>query len=245
MRYNALVNSFTDLAPQSWMRNPHIIVRADEISTVFGEHATMISGDDWWLTMPTRPVLYEDASGNKYFHELVPYVHPVGAGSLTIGTLSTAADGVVTYTPTQEGRLLAEAGVLVPILSAPQNAIDIAGMLFADYYYHFTDNMSQHESFRAITIEEGDFLWLVRRGDVELDGGAAITDGDILNSSDVVAGGVLPATAIDTTTAVTLFATLEDHLWGPNFHAIAQAKETTVGAGMVRAWLDLPPRFSR
>lgn len=245
MRHNALVNQFTDLDEITRYYPPHVIIRAADVGSAWGDDALIHSSADLWMTQPVRRVIYEDESANKYYYELVPYVHPVGAGSLQLGTVAVAADGVVTYTPDFTGRLIAEAGTLVPTAGGPQDAIDVAGMLFSDYYTHFTDNAKQHETFRALTIEEGDFLWVVRRGEVYLDAGAAVTDGDILNTSDAVAGEVLPATAIDTTTAITLHATLIDHLWGPNFKAVAQAKETIVGAGQVLCWMNLPPRFSR
>jgi hypothetical protein len=246
MRYNALVNSFVDLAMQSWLYNPHIVIRAAEVATAFGQDGTIIDGDDWWRTMPVRPVIYEDADANKYYHELVPYVHPTGADDLVLGTIAYAANGQATYTPSFQGRLLAEAGTLVPIAAGPQDAIDVAGMLFSDYYYHFTDNLTNMEHYRCHTISEGDFLWIVRRGEVYLDAASAVTSGEILNTDVTTAGEVLPATAIDVLGTIGEYhATLEDHLWGPNFHAVAEARETIEEAGEVLSWLDLPKRFSR
>jgi len=199
VRHNALVNQFTDLDPITHYYPPHVIIRAADTGSAWGDKALIHTNADLWMSQPVRRVVYEDEDGNKFYYELVPYVHPVGAGSLVLGTLATAADGVVTYTTSFTGRLLDESGVLVPIAGGPQDAIDVAGMLFSDYYTHFTDNAKQQETFRADTIEEGDFLYLVRRGDVHLDlTTVGATAGDILVTSATVAGEVQVAAAINT-----------------------------------------------
>jgi len=60
------------------------------------------------------------------------------------------------------------------------------------------------------------------------------------------AGEVQVAAAINTAGTIAQYNdTLVEHLWGPNFKAVAQAKETTVAAGQIRSWLELPPRYAR
>jgi len=246
MRHNVTINSFVDLAMQSWMYHPLQVIKAADVNDYFYESGIIVDGDDWWRTMPIRPVIYEDDSANKYYMELVPYVHPGGASDITLGSLAYAADGKATYTVTLEGRLISEAGALVPTAAGPQVANDVAGLLFTDYFTHFTDNLKQMEHFRVLTIEEGDFLWIVRRGDVELYSSAGFTAGDILNTSTVTAGAVETATAIDSTGTIAQYhATLIDHLWGPNFNAIAQAKADAPVTDLGQCWLELPSRYSR
>ena len=241
MRNNALFNSFTDLSDRSWPTPPHVVVLAADLA----QRRFLMNSDDYDGSI-MRPVLYEDASANKYYMELVPYVHPTGAGDLTIGTVATGATGVVTYTPSAEGRLLGEDGALINT-SSP--AIDIAGLLFTDYFTHFSDNQDQRENFRVVKIHEGDFLWLVRRGEVYLDSTGALTSGDDLMVSASVAGEVDKSTTIDTTSAVTLNATLVKHLTGAAYRSagacVARALETIGGAGLVKAELLLPDRFYR
>lgn len=241
MRFNDKINSFTDLNEHSYLRPPHVIVKEDDI-----DYNEIIAEADLYLAGKNRIVIYEDDAGNKFFLELTPYLHPVGAAAITLGTLATAASGVVTYTPTLEGRMLNEAGVQIP---ADEEASDVAGMLFTDYYYHFHDNWNQKEHHRATQIVEGDFLWLVRRGIVYLDATAAVTVNDLLMSSATVAGEVQTATAIDTAGTIAQYhATLVKNLLGdanPRYFALARALETIGGAGLVKADLLLPPRHLR
>lgn len=240
MRYNDKINSFTDLNEYSFLRQPHIVVRKDDI-----DYREIITEADLYLSGKNRVCIYETAAGVKHYLEFTPYVHPAGAAALTIGTLATSATGVVTYTPTAEGRLINESGVLVP---ADEEASDVAGMLLTDYFYHFTDNASQHETHRVITINEGDFLWLVRRGKVELDVSGSVSANDILMSSATVAGECQLATVIDVTSTTTLRDTLKKNLLGdanPRFFGLAKAIAARVGAGLVSADLLLPPRHYR
>lgn len=237
MRYNDLRNSFTDLDPRSYLLPPHIIVP----KTDYDVHRIDLTADRY--QSEPRKVLYETVAGVVYYLELVPYIHPAGAAALVLGTIVTNADGSRTFTITSEGRIITETGVLVPAGAVPQRSDSIAGMLFGDYYYHFEDNASKFEQWRATQINPNDFLWLVRRGDVFLDASAGVTSGRKLVSSTGVAGEVREAVALDTTSAVTLSATLQEHLLDPEYYALAVAKATIAGAGLVQAWLNLPPRY--
>lgn len=241
MRNNALFNSFTDLSDRSWPTPPHVVVLADDIA----KRRFLMTSDDYDGSI-VRPVIYENASAQKFYLELVPYVHPTGAGNLTIGTVATSGTGVVTYTPSQEGRLLGEDGALINT-SSP--AIDIAGLLFTDYFTHFSDNADQRENFRVVTIHEGDFLWLIRKGVVYLDSTGALTSGDDLMVSASVAGEVDKSTTVDTTSAASLNTTLTKHLTGDAYPAsgacVGRCLETIGAAGLVKAELLLPARLYR
>lgn len=241
MRNNDLFNSFTDLSEHSWLRLPHIVVTAADIS-----YRDLIAEADLYAAGEPRRVIYEDANNVKRYLELVPYIHPVGAGSFTIGTIVDNADGTRTYTPSQEGRLLGEDGALI---NAGSVAIDIAGLLFADYYYHFTDGNTDKEHGRVVSIGEGDFLWLVRNGPIEVDSTTAVTALNDVVVSETVAGECEAATAIDTTSAATLNTTIREHLTAtaaPGLgECIGRALETTLGAGLVEVDLALGPRRFR
>jgi len=233
-RYNDNVNGFTDLSEHSYLTPPHVVVRAADLvnrkirddADLFNEHGI------------TRKVLYEASDGTRYYLELVPYVHP-SATAITIGAITESGE-VRTYTPSEEGRLITETGVLIPSVSHPLPAIDVAGMLLTDYFEQFTDNLKEQEHYRVVDIEEGDFLWLVRNGEVELDASGAVTDGDILVSSSTVDGEVESAPVIIDV------ATLRENIVGqPNHFGLARAAETTVAAGLVAAHLELPRRHTR
>jgi len=249
MRNNALINSFTDLDPISHLFPPHVVIKAADVGSVWGDDALIHEPADLWMAQPPRLVVYEDADGNKFEVELTPYVHPTGAADLVLGVIAYAADGTATYTPNFEGRFITEPGVLVPTAGAPQDAIDVAGLLFTDYFTHFTDNAKQLETFRVHTIEEGDFLWLIRRGDWEPEVVGQVNDGDFLVSDGATAGRCVAAPAVNTGgTIANFYDTFIQHVIGqPECKALAQAKDSVPGPGVdnVRAWIDLPPRFSR
>jgi hypothetical protein len=153
---------------------------------------------------------------------------------------------VATFTISSEGRTINESGALI---AASEEANDVAGMLFGDYFYHYNDNLSQREHFRATKISAGDFLWLVRRGIVYLDATGAVSQNDMLISSATVAGEVQAAAAINTGgTIANYHASLKENLLGdawPRGFALAVALETIAAAGLVKAQLLLPPRHKR
>lgn len=241
MRNNDNVNSYTDLNEHSFLRPPHVLVRADDI-----EYREIITEADLYAAGVNRRVLYEDADGNKFYQEFVPYVHPSGAASLTIGSIAYASDGTATYTPSAEGRMIDETGVLVPTTSL---AKDVAGMLLTDYFTHFNDNLHQREHFRVVEIKEGDFLWLLRRGKCELDMTGAVTAGKDVVVSESVAGEAEQATDISFANVAAIADTLPEHLTGDASPGvglcIGTALETIGGAGLCSVDLKLPSRHVR
>lgn len=247
MRFRPSDGVFTDLNPISYLRPPNCIVKTGD-----ADYRELIKLADLYQAGGiNRHVLWEKTAsnviGSRYALEFVPYVHPVGAAAITLGTVAYAADGTATYTPTLEGRLLNESGVQV---AANEEANDVAGLMLTDYFYHVVDGEELYEAHRALTINAGDFLWLVRRGRVELDATAAVNAGDMLMSSATVAGEVEPSTAINTGGTIAQYhASLIKHLTGsstPNIaSALAVAIGTIGGAGLVEAELLLPDRYVR
>lgn len=241
MRYN-LHRNWIDIDERNYQHPPNVVIRAADMAT----YKKLIESADLWAAVdPSRRVIYEDSTGTKFSLELVPYVHPTGAGALTIGTLAYAADGTATYTPTKEGYILSELGALAPVSSLARAC---AGMLFTDYYYHQDDGLDIYESHRVITINEGDFLWLIRKGIVYGASANAVTALDAVIISSGTAGKVAATPALDPTNAATLGATYLLNASGtatPAGKCIGQALETIGGAGLLKMSLELPPRRIR
>ena len=243
IRYNqANANGFTELGEHIWLRDPNIIVKADAIN-----YKEIITEADLYNGDNPREVIYEDENGTKWHLECVPYVHPTGAADITLGTIAyDAVTGLATFTNTSGGLIIDEDGGL---LSSGEVAELAAGQLFSDYFYKRADNLDQMENYRALLLEEGDFTWVIRRARTVLAySGGAPSSGDMLMASTTADGKVEVATTIDTTSAVTLWATLQKNLLGeanPKVGcAIAQARAAGSG-GYVVADLRLPYRLAR
>lgn len=207
------------------------------------------AADLWEARGKMRSVYYETAAGVKYAMDLVPYRHPTGALTVTLGTITYDAQGVATYTPGAgiEGALLTETGVLIPNPSLSRN---VAGMLLTDYYYHLDDALDTYESHRVTQIVEGDFLWLVRRGDVYLKSTTAVDIGKMVMASTTVAGNVEASGDLNTGGTIADYNTsvlknvLGDAL-PREARGLAIARETIAAPGLVRSHLLLPPRYTR
>ena len=241
MRFNN-PRGFTDLAEHSFLTQPNVIVKAADVAL----RQIIESADLYHAGGKNRHVIYETTAGVKYALELVPYVHPAAALDITLGSVAYDANNVATFTISCEGRMLSELGVLI---GANEEAEDVAGLLFGDYYYHVYDEIHELEAHRAVVIEEGDFLYLVRRGEVQLDSTSAVTDNDDMMSSATVAGEVETATALDTGGTIADYdATVWKHIYGdgrPRGFALATAIETLAAAGLKWCRLLLPPRHKR
>lgn len=241
MRHNSRTG-FVDLQPFSFLTHVNRVIRAAETQQVqqFRRDA------DLFNLGFNRRCFYVEDDDTRYYLEMVPYVHPTGAADLVIGTVAWSGN-TRAFTPSNEGLLLSETGVLVPIAGAPQDAIDVAGAMLSDYVYHHDDDFNSKANYAVTTITEGDMLWVARKGDIELDSSTAVTAGEALVSSTTVAGEVEAATAIDTTGTIAAYhATLiEQTVNQPLMKGLAVAKDTIAAAGTVKAWLDLPSRYER
>lgn len=242
MRHNGLVNGFNDLDEHSWgyFRPNEVIRKTDTDNDRYRTTAELFMAQG----SVYRRVTYEVVGGTRYYMELTPYIHPTGAATITLGTVATSAAGVVTYTPTLEGRMLNESGVQI---APTEEARDVAGMLLTDYFTLFTDNIYGKEEFRVLTISEGDLLWLVRNGRVELDVTGTVTAGDIVVSSATVAGEVESAGAIDTASVAAYAASKKKNELGtasPMSFGLALARATGTDT-RVLCDLTLPPRYAR
>jgi hypothetical protein len=232
---------FTDLDPSSKLLQPDVVVRAADIA-----NRRIIVTSDMYDGSVVRKVLYETTAGVKYYLELVPYLHPVGAGSLEIATVAYSATGVATITPTKDNYGLLETGALC---TSGSKAREFAGFLFADYFTHATDNADQQENFRCLTIEEGDFLWLIRGGVWYVYTGDAVTSGEMLIASSATDGKLMDAVDFDPTSVASINSTLFKNMTGdasPRYgEAVARALETVGGASTIKVEIVLPKRRYR
>lgn len=242
MRFRPQDGQFTDLDEIRHHRPPNCVVRDGDV-----DYREIIStADEYAASGRNRHVIWETAAGVKFALELIPFRMPAGAVAVTVATQATAANGTVTTTPSQEGRSLNESGVLI---AATEEAEDVAGLMFTDMYYHVTDQNELYRADDVTSLSEGDFLWLIRRGDVEVDVTAAVSDNAILISSATVAGEMQTAPAIDTTGTIAAYNTsLLQNLLGdanPRALGLGIAREAIVGAGLLNIRLLLPPRHVR
>ena len=234
-------NGFTELGEHIWLRDPNIIVKADAIS-----YKEIIAESDLYNGDNPREVIYEDENGTKWHLECVPYLHPTGAADITLGTIAyDATTGLATFTNTSGGLIIDEDGGL---FSSGEKASLAAGQLFGDYFYKKGDNLDEMEVYRATKIEEGDFTWVIRRARTTLPyTGSAPASGDMLMASTTSDGSVEVSTAIDTTSAATLWTTLKKNVLGEVTElgcAVGIARAAGSG-GWVVADLKLPYRLAR
>lgn len=172
--------------------------------------------------------------------ELVPFVMPSGASSVTLGTVSGD-----TVTVTNGGLLIDELGVITATTGiAPRK---VAGQLLSHYYYNCSDDRMAVQDSYVRQLTAGDFCWLIRNGRTKLAyTGSAPAEGDPLTFSGSTAGKVAAAAAIDTTSTTTTKNTLLARLLGaagPDAGSYATARAAGSG-GWVEADLDLPKRYS-
>ncbi len=141
------LRGWTDLAPSTRFRNrlPTTIILADEIDD--GEWDSFL-GDVHNPGMD-REVVYKDEDGARWPMTLVLYVHPAGAGALTL----TGA----------RGKFLGEDGAFT---EDAEEQVDIAGGMLS----HYSETSSEIGSTSAgypvwsTALQEGDAIWLVRNG---------------------------------------------------------------------------------
>ena len=221
---------WTDLQPHSKFLPPNVVIPAED----FTLHGTNSAASDMYLEGMTRKVVYKDAAGQKYYMELMLYVHPVGAGALnlTLGGVPTA-----TQTGVSEGRFLLKTGALAGA-DAPQDTI--AGAMLAPYYDSTTEFTDSSISTVAGALAEGDGIWVVRRGRLPLDTSAGIAAGLVLNTA--VNGEVAAATVIAAAGHTTHAEYMENSFSQKGF-AVGIMRATTAVAAVTDAEILLSPSY--
>ena len=227
-----IVTGWTDLDDHSRFRNaiPTTIITADEIAN--GEYDGLLG--DVFKGEVNRRVVYVDESGNRQYLELTLYIHPVGAGAMTIRSAGVS---------TCRGRLVSELGdytATKPLLNKT-----IAGGLLSQYSETSSEigSSTVREPVWLDTINEGDALWIVRRGRYLALGDGAITidTAVVADDSGASSGGVEDAAAMAGPTAGQIL----ENLGGPHGNKVGvsvEALNNTV-TGYAYIDLDLPRRF--
>lgn len=222
------------------IRDPRQIVKAADVAlSGWLEPATDAYLNGWVRHVNVHVINTTTGVRSIYPMELVPYIHPSGASAITLGTLSGD-----TYTPTNAGLLIGEDGIMVPTGgSAPYL---VAGQLLSHYYYNPGDDRMGAQVHLALTIQPGDFLWVIRNGRTKLKyTGSAPALNDPLTYSGATAGCVVSAPAFDGTNTTTAKTTTLRRLLGAagpeaGSYAVARAAGSD---DWVLADLLLPPRF--
>jgi len=234
------VTGWTDLSPDSRFRNrvPSTIISADEIAN--GEWDTLLG--DSFNGGVEREVIYDDGT-TKWWMVLTLYVQPTGAGALAINPATA-------YATNHEGRLLLETGVL----ASDGAQIDaIAGLLLSHYSRTSSEigSTTVRQPVWETSLAEGDAIWLIRRGRVEMRPGANVAAGERLVTDEATTGGHLGCVRPSIAMAGPTGAQIEEHLPGPGGQCIGIAKVTLTEAAAIAASsyalckLDLGPRFYR
>lgn len=164
------VRNWTDLEDHSRFRNaiPNRIIRADEIAN--GEYDAVVG--DAFHPGVRRKAVYIDtvpATDQRYEVDLVFYIHPVGAGAITL-----LAAGVSQV----RGRLLDTSGAFT---TTRDDAYLVAGGMLTHYTEtsSFIGSSVAQEPDWATTLNEGDGIWLVESGRYEALVDAAVGAADI------------------------------------------------------------------
>lgn len=224
---------WTDLDDHSRFRNriPTVIITADEIAN--GEWDGLL-GDDF-KGQVVRKVVYVDSAGNRQYMELTLYVHRVGAGALTIRTGATS---------NTRGKLLTELGAFTGAVGIENDTI--AGGMLSQYSLTSSEigSATAQEPVWETTLNEGDAIWLVRKGRwLALGDGAAVTAGSpvVADNSNGTDGAVQDASTMGTPNA----AEILQNLTGPHGNCVGYSREATNAtvAGYAYIDLDLGNRF--
>lgn len=231
-RYNHSTGNWTDLESSSKFFHPNIMIKAADVA-----EQKIVTDSDLFYPGKTRKVIYRQGA-NEFVMELIPYVH--SGATLTLGSLAYDANNVATYTPILQNRMILHTGAQV---GAGALVRTIAGVLMADYYTHWDDNSSKRDDHHALTLEAGDFVWLIRRGLCYVDCAAGIADDlGVITASP---GEVTGSAAINTGGSnADLFNTMLENTEGLNYaKKVGEARETISGAGQGLIELMLPRDF--
>jgi hypothetical protein len=227
MRYEVRRGAWRDLSSSPTRQDfPNVVIKREE-----WESKQHDKDGDLHKLGYERLVQWKAPDGTIYRMKVRPYTHPIGAASITLGSHAFDSLGNATYTVTLENRLIKWNGSLS---GAGELAEEIAGMLFTDYYYYWSDRGVDKGLHKVLQISEGDHLYVAYFGDVELDANGSVNDGESLLGA--ASGEVAPATTPPTTVAH-IIDNIQGQPWGKG---VATARATRTGAGTVKAHLNLP-----
>lgn len=223
--------------------HPNQVIKAADNNFTFNTDKRTIEDSDIWLPGFVRRVVYRVPTGggnyDEFPMELVPFKMPAGK-TQTLGAISYSAENVATYTPTLQNRILLKSGDLA---GADALCRTIAGMMFADYYTHWTDNGNPAVDFHATALEAGDIFWIIRRGLITGDfSGAVSSNGPVVTDAN---GELKASTALNTGGTIAQYnTTLLGHVENQNaFTKVGEARQTVGGAGQGKFELMLPRDF--
>lgn len=215
------IRAWTDLNPGSRFRNaaPNVIIRASEIST--GEYDGA-EGDDFRPGVVRCAAYFdpEETSPKYWYVELVLYKHPIGAGSISLHSAGSSLC---------RGRFLGEDGSFTV---SKNPAKDIAGGMLSHYCdtTSFISNGGSNQPTWATTLNEGDYIWLVRSGRYEAlcDGAGVVTAGSniVVDNSD---GGSPDGTVQNSVTTIATLQQVEENVMYSG-RCIGYANEAQSGA---------------
>jgi len=225
------IRAWTDLDPSSRFRNaaPNVIIRADTVAN--GEYDSM-QGDDFRPGQIRRVAYFDtnDTSPTYWYQELVLYKHQAGAGSLAIYSGGASLC---------RGRLLGEDGAFT---GAKENVSDIAGGMLSNYCNttSYIGNGGVQSPVWAESLEEGDYIWLVRGGRYEI-----LSDGTITAGSNLVTdnSGGTDGAAQDSVTTIASIAEIQENIMFSG-KCIGQANASAAG-GYADITLDLGKRVTQ
>lgn len=211
---------------------PNIILKAAAVAAGGWD---LMQGDDFQPGM-VRNVIYEDSLQNKWEHEMVLYKHPIGAADVILGVRT----GVV-FVSSVKSELLLEVGT---IATTRDNCKDIAGQLLSHYTETngaFGNSASLTEPYWATVLEAGDYIWLIRNGEVELLADDAVLAGQKLVTEN--GNGSVDGAVDHSAGAITTLAEIEEEIAGPTGKCVGIALENGAAAAHFRALLTLGKRI--
>lgn len=233
------VTGWTDMSPDSRFRNrvPSTIITADEIAN--GEWDGLLG--DVFNGGVEREVVYYDGT-TKWWMVLTLYVHPAGAGAFAINPATA-------YATNHEGRLLGEDGAY---LGDAANVDEIAGLLLSHYSESTSEigSTTTRQPVWSTSLAEGDAIWLIRRGRVEMRNGANVAAGDRI-VTDISTTGTRSGCVRTAVTTVATQAQIQEYTPGYAGKCIGLVQVTVTEAASIAAGtrplckLDLPPRMYR
>lgn len=191
---------------------PNVILKAAAIAAGGWD---LMQGDDF-QPGKVRNVVYEDSAQAKWEHEMVLYKHPAGATALVLGVRTGTA-----FVSSIKSKILLEVGT---IATTRNDNADIAGQLLSHYSETnsaFGNTASLTEPYWATTLEEGDYIWLIRNGEVEfLADATVVANGNLCTEN----GGAAVAGAVGASvTTIANIAQIKENITGESGKAVGIA----------------------